>query len=310
MKKIWKFLVRHLQEEFQFAHYISIAVFLAIALYLNYKYDFEDGILDAQTGFTKFFCFFVFFASVYYLILLSYSFFRKQTSFWYNKHFWIKSLLAMAILSLDSSAPFLRPLIDDLVEPQLQTWVYKVSVNLISAFLILLPLLAYYFFQDKKEKHNYGLNNQPFDARPYFIMLALMLPLIVAASFHPTFIDQYPMYRGGRAADALGVSEWILVLIYEVAYALDFVTVEFFFRGFLVIGMMSLLGRSSVTAMAVVYCLLHFGKPPGEAISSIYGGYILGVIAYETKSIWGGIIVHVGIAWAMELVAFIQRNYL
>lgn len=310
MKKIWKFLVHHLQEEFQLAHYASIGVFLAVILFFNYKLDFEDGILDAQTGFTKFFAFFFFYASVYYLILLSYTLFRKQKSFWYNTHFWIKSLLGLAALSLDSSVPFLSPLIDDLVKPQLQVWVYKVSVNLISAFLVLLPLLIYYFFQDKREKHIYGLNSQQFDTRPYFIMLAIMIPLVVAASFHSTFIEQYPMYRGGSAAKALEVPEWILVFIYEFAYGLDFVTVEFFFRGFLVIGMMTLLGRSSVTAMAVLYCLIHFGKPPSEAISSIYGGYILGVIAYETKSIWGGIIVHVGIAWTMELVAFIQRTYL
>lgn len=309
MKKIWKFLVHHLQEEFRFIQYACIGILLAIGIYLNYKFDFEDSILDAQTGFTKFFCYILFFASAYYIVLLSYTVFRKQHSFWHSKYFWTKSILGLAALSLDSSVPFLRPMINDLVAPELQVWVYKVSVNLISVFLVLLPLLLYYFFREKHEKHVYGLNSRQFDTRPYFIMLAIMLPFIVAASFHSTFLRQYPMYRGGGAAETLGISEWITALIYELAYGLDFITVEFFFRGFLVIGMMSLLGRSSITAMAVIYCLLHFGKPPGEAISSVFGGYILGVIAYETKSIWGGIIVHVGIAWSMELVAFIQRSH-
>ena len=84
---------------------------------------------------------------------------------------------------------------------------------------------------------------------------------------------------------------------------------EFFFRGFLVIGMISLLGRGAVLPMACVYCFLHFGKPMGEAISSIFGGYILGVVAYETRGIWGGVIVHVGIAWLMELAAFTQKLF-
>jgi hypothetical protein len=35
----------------------------------------------------------------------------------------------------------------------------------------------------------------------------------------------------------------------------------------------------------------------------------LGVIAYETKSIWGGIIVHLGIAWMMEVIAFTQKSF-
>jgi hypothetical protein len=44
-----------------------------------------------------------------------------------------------------------------------------------------------------------------------------------------------------------------------------------------------------------------------KAISFVFGGYLLGVIAYETKSIWGGIIVHVGIAWMMEAIGFWQK---
>jgi hypothetical protein len=59
--------------------------------------------------------------------------------------------------------------------------------------------------------------------------------------------------------------------------------------------------------MAVIYCQLHFGKPLGEAISSIFGGYILGVISYQTKNIWGGVLVHVGIAWLMEVAGFFQK---
>lgn len=73
------------------------------------------------------------------------------------------------------------------------------------------------------------------------------------------------------------------------------------------IGLAPFLGRSGVLAMAVIYCSLHFGKPAGEAISSIFGGYILGIVAYETKSVWGGVIVHVGIAWLMELIGYLQK---
>jgi hypothetical protein len=138
-------------------------------------------------------------------------------------------------------------------------------------------------------------------------MLLLMVPLLVAASFNPGFMQQYPMYKTSGAHAFLGVPEWVTVIIYEVAYGLDFISVELLFRGFMVIGLMHILGRSAVTAMVAVYCFLHFGKPAGEAVSSIFGGYILGVIAYETKSIWGGVIIHIGIAWLMEVTAFLQR---
>ncbi len=36
-----------------------------------------------------------------------------------------------------------------------------------------------------------------------------------------------------------------------------------------------------------LYVALHYGKPAGETISSFFGGYILGVLAYQSKNIWG-----------------------
>jgi hypothetical protein len=135
-----------------------------------------------------------------------------------------------------------------------------------------------------------------------------MIPLIAAASFTESFQRQYPMYWSSEAHNYLGVSEKFTALTYEVAYGFDFISVEYLFRGFMVIGMASLFGRNAILMMAVAYCFLHFGKPPGEAISSIFGGYVLGVIAYETKNVWGGIMIHLGIAWGMELAAWMQKN--
>ena len=307
MKKIWKYLTNHVKHDFEWKHYLFVAIFLSICLAVNYTYDVEDSILDNMTGTTKLVAYFAFFALAYYTVLISVSIFKSERSFWSSKTFHIKSILVIFVLALDKSAPFLRPLLTQLFAPELYIWVYKVSVNLISVVTIIIPLLLYYFLYDRQEKHIYGLRPQHFDTRPYFTMLGIMLPLIIAASFLPSFLKQYPMYRGAGAAQYLGISEWITVVSYELAYAIDFISVEFVFRGFLVIAFMSHTGRNAILAMAAVYCFLHFGKPAGEAISSIFGGYILGVIAYETRSIWGGIIVHVGIAWSMECVAALHR---
>jgi membrane protease YdiL (CAAX protease family) len=174
-------------------------------------------------------------------------------------------------------------------------------------FTIIIPILLFYYWKERDEKHIYGLQSKNFDKKPYIILLLLMIPLIVAASFTKGFQIQYPMYKTSDAHLYFNVPEWVTTAGYEVAYGFDFVSVEFLFRGFMVIGMMTVLGRGAVLSMAVVYCFLHFGKPAGEAISSIFGGYILGVVAYETKSIWGGIMIHIGIAWSMELTAYLQH---
>ncbi len=309
MKKLWNYLTHHLQLDFHFAQYGTVFLFLTIALYINYKIDFLDSIVNVQSDARKSFCYVLIFSAGYYFTLLTYSLFRQQWDFWKSKSFWIKSMLMLIALSVDSSAPFIRTIINAFANPEVQFWIYKVCINLMSLFTVMLPLLIYYLLNDRAEKHIYGLAPKQFDVKPYFLMVLIMLPIIISASFHISFIKQYPMYKSSSAHAFLNVPEWVTALGYEVAYGLDFVSVEFLFRGVMVIGMISILGRKAVLAMAVTYCFLHLGKPAGEAISSIFGGYILGVIAYETKSIWGGIIVHVGIAWLMELVAFIAQNF-
>jgi membrane protease YdiL (CAAX protease family) len=92
----------------------------------------------------------------------------------------------------------------------------------------------------------------------------------------------------------------------RLMYGYDFIPTELLFRGFMIIGMAHLLGRGALLPMVVCYATLHFGKPLGETIGSVFGGYILGVIALRSRSIWGGMFVHIGIAWAMELAAWIQ----
>ena len=62
--------------------------------------------------------------------------------------------------------------------------------------------------------------------------------------------------------------------------------------------------------MTAVYVFIHFGKPLGETIGSALGGYILGVIALYSRNIWGGIFIHMGIAFLMEMTAMIQWSFI
>ena len=309
MRVIWNYLKKNLIVDFHPWHYGLVAIFLSVCIYVNYKLDFEDSFLDQQKGASKFLYFFLTNLIAYLVPVLSFSIFYKQKTI-YSTEFWIKSMLAIGLLSFDRGSFFIRELSDTLFHDRVQFWASKVLNNLMGIFTMTLPFFLVYFKYDSDKKHLYGLSPKQFDTKPYLIMLGLMLPLIVAASFLPSFMNQYPMYQVTKAHDQLGVSEWVTVAGYEIAYALNFVSIEFFFRGFLVIGMAAILGRGAIISMASVYCFLHFGKPMGEAISSIFGGYILGVVAYETRSIWGGVIVHVGIAWMMELVAYTQKLFI
>lgn len=58
--------------------------------------------------------------------------------------------------------------------------------------------------------------------------------------------------------------------------------------------------------MVATYAFLHFGKPMTEAISSVFGGYILGIIFLYNRNVWGGVIIHMGVAWVLELFGYLR----
>jgi hypothetical protein len=307
MKKIWKLLRTHVQEDFSLAYYFSVALVLTGFLWYNYAVNFEDEILETVSGWPRLGVYFLFYGTGYFVTVALLRIFNPEITFLKSGIFWKYSLLGLALLTIDSAMPFLQEFLYDTINIRMAYWAYKVSINGISFFTVMLPLFVFYYFNDRNEKHWYGLNNQKTDLSPYWSLLLLMLPLLISASFLESFQRQYPMYKTNSAHLVMGIPAWSTALMYEIAYGLDFITVELLFRGFFVIGMVKVMGRHAIVPMAVIYCMLHFGKPAGEAISSIFGGYILGVIALRTNSIWGGIIVHMGIAWLMEVIAFGQQ---
>jgi membrane protease YdiL (CAAX protease family) len=140
-------------------------------------------------------------------------------------------------------------------------------------------------------------------------MLAVMIPLIAWASFQADFLSTYP--RGGAlpGLSLLNKADHKYFALYEFVYGIDFVFIEFFFRGFLILALARIAGPGVILPMASFYVFIHFGKPMGETISSFFGGTLLGIIAYYSRSIAGGIIVHMGIAWMMEAGALLSKIY-
>lgn len=151
----------------------------------------------------------------------------------------------------------------------------------------------------------FGLTSKNLKWTPYVIMLLIMIPLIAAASTQPDFLNMYPRLKDVDAVLYNVKDRWLYHLIHELSYGIDFISVELFFRGFLVLAFIKVAGKDAILPMACFYCTIHFGKPLGECISSYFGGMLLGVVVYHTRSIIGGLMVHLGIAWLMELGGYI-----
>ncbi|MEM7107440.1 MAG: CPBP family intramembrane glutamate endopeptidase [Bacteroidota bacterium] len=309
MKSILQYIKSHVKEDFNFPYYFSILVFLGLSIGINYYLDFEDSIIDSYYGkAVRILLFFFFYAFAYYgtcVIMIS---FKRQWHLLTNKWFWIKSLFVLATLALDAGFHYHDVFIRAELVPDLQYFTRKVAKNLINIGTMIIPMIIFYNFFDKDKSRFYGLTWHNFDYKPYVVMLGIMIPIICLASFIDSFNNFYPIYKSNAAHRVLGTEEWVPAFIYEVAYGWNFLTVELTFRGFMILGLVSIMGRNVVLPMVVTYCFYHFGKPACEAISSILGGYILGIIALESRSVFGGVLIHVGVAWLMELFAWLQES--
>jgi len=174
--------------------------------------------------------------------------------------------------------------------------------------MVILLMLGTVWLVFGRDPSWYGLRTTRLSYRPYLIMLVLMMPLIAAAATQADFLSLYPKLKSLKHFPAAENHGWYQ-LLYELSYGSDFVGIEAFFRGFLILGFARWTGKDCILPMAVFYCTIHFGKPLGECISSFFGGLILGVVTYHSRSIWGGLLVHLGIAWLMELGGYFGRLY-
>jgi hypothetical protein len=179
------------------------------------------------------------------------------------------------------------------------------------ALLIILSAILFILWKSfYKQDSFFGFTFQQLNWKPYLVMLLFMLPLMAAASTQPDFLAMYPkikMITGGYKDPGF---HWWHKILFELSYGSDFIGIELFFRGFLILAFMKWVGKDAILPMACFYCTIHFGKPAGECISSYFGGILLGIIVSHTRSIFGGLIVHLGIAWMMELGGYLGNMYL
>lgn len=299
MSTIFKYIREFYQKEFRLFYFLLILLLIGSCIWLNYRHNLEAGYVAAgQTRFSNFlgyyFLYFIPFAFAFFLQ----PFFFKNCSYFKNYWFWIILLLAPAFFSYRVNFDLHHPLIKTIWEGDKQQF-WLQSLNwVIRVFVVLVPVFIIWWIKDR--------NNQPFygskaiqSVRPYLVMLLIMVPLIALAGTQKDFLQMYP--KAKFIAELELISKERYYLLYELCYGFDFISIEFFFRGFLILSLLKICGPHCIIPVACFYCTIHFGKPLGEAISSFWGGILLGIISYNTKSVWGGLIIHLGIAWLMEL---------
>lgn len=301
MKKIFGWLKEY-WKELDKRIFLPSCIFIAIAIFCNYHFGLNAAIgrLNETGQYWSWFAVFLMAFSFSYLLLAVFS----QKFFWYKPNFLALLLIGPAIfawkMSFDIEFNFDSNMIVNAYWNRVIYYPFRLLV------IALLLWISWKLFD--RGQPFYGTGRQEFQAKPYFLMLLVMVPLIAAASTQPDFQAMYPKLK-----NVLFLSDQhrhgIYKLLYELSYGSDFVGIELFFRGFLVLAFVKWAGKNAILPMALFYCTIHFGKPMGECISSFFGGIILGVVTYNTRTILGGLMVHLGIAWMMELGGYLGNLY-
>jgi membrane protease YdiL (CAAX protease family) len=232
-----------------------------------------------------------------------------------DRRFWVSAILTVAALVLNQYGGVVtEALLHNLHRPGFESpglparLLLRNGYNLRAiACYLAAPALYWIMTPALRAAPFFGLTRRGFVASVYVLLLAAALPFLVAASWRGDFLQSYPRFQPGGGAGLLGADFTLEFAVFECLYALQFVALEIFFRGYLLAALERYVGSAAVAVMTVIYCSIHFVKPWPEAAAAILGGYLLGGIAFYTRSILGGVVMHIGIALTLEVLALLRH---
>ena len=167
---------------------------------------------------------------------------------------------------------------------------------------VVLPIIAIVAMRERVRDYGVALKGQLKHLWIYAVLYLLVLPVVILASFTAPFQHTYPFYKcAGRSA--FDFVSW------EILYAAQFVSLEFFFRGYMLQSLKRTMGAYAIFVMIVPYCMIHYGKPILETNGAIVAGLILGTLALRTGSIWCGALIHISVAITMDVLALVHVGW-
>lgn len=159
-------------------------------------------------------------------------------------------------------------------------------------FYLLIPLtISYLLLRDKPTDYGICVGNWKLALFSIVLCLCIMAGAIYAVAHLPSFENYYELPKDKNLGRLFFNS------------ALDLFAWEFLFRGYMLFGLEKSIGRSAIFIQAIPFALRHIGKPEVEAITALFGGYILGYIGYRTRSFLPCFIIHFGIYVMMRVFA-------
>jgi|GEM_PF-1363232 len=171
---------------------------------------------------------------------------------------------------------------------------------IIFAFLVcfILPAVASKFVL-REDLKDLGLSLPENKTKASFLIvvaLLLLVPLLISLTKRPEFQLYYSLKQPSLAELA-----FLNVFLFPCYYFSE----EFFYRGFLFLGLWRRVKWHSFWITDLFFAFAHLGKPGMEILLSMFASVVFNVITLNTKSIYPAMIVH----WTMGTTLIILINF-
>jgi len=173
-----------------------------------------------------------------------------------------------------------------------------VSVIIVSTLLLII------------DSYNQFTSNKDYDRTILYLIIPLLFIILVFRDDPRQYGFTFGDWKIGIILTAIGIAIMAAVLWFVAresamqAYYkpqviglpwntfLDLFGWEFFFRGFILFAFVRKFGAEALWLQAVPFALAHIGKPEVETVSTIFGGFIFGWVAYRTRSFVYPFLIH------------------
>jgi len=136
-------------------------------------------------------------------------------------------------------------------------------------YFVLPMLITLLVFRQKPGEYGFTPGHWKAGLILTLVGILLIAPLLwLVSRGDPTMQEYYKPYVKGLPWNTL----------------LDLFGWEFFFRGWLLFGFARKFGPEAIWLQAIPFALAHIGKPEVETLSTIFGGFAFGWLAWRTKS--------------------------
>ncbi len=155
-------------------------------------------------------------------------------------------------------------------------------------FYLVIPLLiVVIFFRESPRNYGFSLGDWRAGIPLTFGALLFLTPIIYYAARSPEMAKYYAPYAPGLPWNTF----------------LDLIGWEFMFRGWILFGYARKFGPDALWLQAVPFALAHLGKPELETLTTIFGGFAFGWLAWRTRSFIYPFLIHWYIASLTILIA-------